>query len=61
MTGTEIETDDGVVTYKGFIESLPDDSVPFESYYGGTCEGKFEVCALDCEAYDEFMCEAAVQ
>ncbi len=59
--GTEIETDDGVVTYKDFIENLLDDSVPLESYYEDTCEGKFQVCALDCEAYDEVMCEAAVQ
>lgn len=60
-TGTEIETDDGVVTYKGFIENLLDDSVPLESHYEDTCEGKFQVCALECEAYDEVMCEAAVQ
>ena len=59
--GTEIETDDGVVTYKDFIERLLDDSAPLESYYEGTCEGRFQVCALDCEAYDEVMCEAAVQ
>ena len=60
-TGTEIETDAGTVTYKDFIEQLLDDSAPLESYYEGSCEGKFQVCALDCEAYDEVMCEAAVQ
>jgi hypothetical protein len=60
-TGTEIETDDGTVTYKDFIETLLDDSAPLESYYEGTCEGKFQVCALDCEAYDELLCEDAVQ
>ncbi|KPK54750.1 MAG: hypothetical protein AMJ63_02200 [Myxococcales bacterium SG8_38_1] len=60
-TGTEIETDAGTVTYKDFIEELLDDSAPLESYYEGSCEGKFQVCALDCEAYDEVMCEAAVQ
>jgi len=60
-TGTEIETDAGTVTYKNFIETLLDDEAPLESYYEGTCEGKFQVCALDCEAYDEVMCEAAVQ
>jgi hypothetical protein len=59
-TGTEIETEDGTVTYKDFIEQLLDDSAPLESHYEGTCEGKFQVCALDCEAYDELMCEAAV-
>ena len=56
-----IETDDGVVTYKDFIERLLDDSAPLESYYEGTCEGKFQVCALDCDAYDDLMCEEAVQ
>ena len=60
-SGTEIETDAGTVTYKDFIEQLLDDSVPQQSYYEGTCEGKYEVCALDCEAYDAVMCEAAVQ
>ena len=60
-SGTEIETENGTVTYKDFIEQLLDDSAPLESHYEGTCEGKFQVCALDCEAYDEAMCEAAVQ
>ena len=59
--GTEIETEEGIVTYKDFIERLLDDSAPLESYYEGTCEGRFQVCALDCEAYDEVMCEAEVQ
>jgi len=60
-SGTEIETENGTVTYKDFIEQLLDDSAPLESYYEGTCEGKFQVCALDCDAYDEVMCESAVQ
>jgi hypothetical protein len=60
-SGTEIDTDAGTVTYKDFIEQLLDDSAPLQSYYEGTCEGKFQVCALDCEAYDDVMCEAAVQ
>ena len=60
-TGTEIETDEGVVTYKDFIETLLDESAPLKSYYEGTCEGRYQVCALDCDAYDEAMCEAAVQ
>jgi hypothetical protein len=60
-SGTEIETADGTVTYKDFIKRLLDDSVPLQSYYEGTCEGKYQVCALDCAAYDEVMCEAAVQ
>jgi hypothetical protein len=59
-TGTEIETDDGTVTYKGFIETLLDDEAPLDSHYEGTCEGKFQVCALDCETYDEAMCDATV-
>lgn len=60
-TGTEIETPSGIVTYKDFIEALIDESAPLESYYEGTCEGRFQVCALDCEAYDVLMCEEAVQ
>jgi hypothetical protein len=60
-TGTGIDTEDGTVTYKDFIEQLLDDSAPLESHYEGTCEGKFQVCALDCEAYDALMCETAVQ
>ena len=40
-TGTEIETENGTVTYKDFIEQLLDDSAPLESHYEGTCEGKF--------------------
>ena len=60
-SGTEIETANGTVTYKDFIEQILDDSAPLQSYYEGTCEGKYQVCALDCEAYDEVMCEAAVQ
>jgi hypothetical protein len=60
-SGTEIETDDGIVTYKDFIEQVLDDSAPLNSYYEGTCEGKFQVCALDCDAYDAVMCESAVQ
>lgn len=60
-TGTEIDTDSGVVTYKDFIETLLDEDAPLESYYEGTCEGRFQVCALDCEAYDELLCEEEVQ
>jgi len=59
--GTEIETTDGTVTYKDFIETLLDDSAPLVSHYEGTCEGKFQVCALDCETYDALMCEAVVE
>ncbi|MEM7136287.1 MAG: pectin acetylesterase-family hydrolase [Myxococcota bacterium] len=56
-SGTEI----GTMTYKGFIEHVLDDSAPMQSYYEGTCEGRFQVCALDCDSYDAVMCEAAVQ
>jgi hypothetical protein len=38
-----------------------DDSVPLQSRYEGSCEGSFQACALDCEAYDEAICEVAVQ
>ncbi len=60
-TGTEIETAEGTVTFKDFIEELIDDSAPLQSRYEGTCEGRFQVCAVDCEAYDALMCEAAVE
>ena len=60
-SGTDMETADGTVTYKDFIEEVLDDSVPLQSYYEGTCEGKFQVCALDCADYDPVMCESVVQ
>ena len=56
-TGTEIEG----VTFKDFIEQVLDDSVPLESYYEGTCEGRFQVCAQDCEAFDVDLCAAEVE
>jgi hypothetical protein len=59
--GTEIATADGTVTYKDFIERILDDSAPLQSYYEGTCEGKFQVCALDCAAYDQVMCESVAE
>lgn len=59
--GTEIETPDGTVTFKDHIERVLDDSAPLQSRYEGTCEGKFQVCALDCNTYDPIMCEAVVQ
>ncbi|MBW2191675.1 MAG: hypothetical protein JRG93_19215 [Deltaproteobacteria bacterium] len=43
-TGTEIETENGTVTYKDFIEQLLDDSAPLESHYEGTCEGIPSLC-----------------
>jgi hypothetical protein len=60
-TGTEIETDSGTMTYKDFIEQVLDDSAPLESQYEGTCEGRFQVCALDCETYDAVMCDAVAE
>lgn len=60
-SGTEIETPDGTVTYKDFIETVLDDSVPLQSYYEGTCEGRFQVCAMDCDAFDEVMCMEEVE
>lgn len=60
-SGTEIETPSGTVTYKDFIEEVLDDSAALRSYYEGTCEGRFQVCALDCDAYDQVMCAEAVQ
>ncbi len=59
--GTEIETDEGTVTFKDYIEHVIDDSAPLQSHYEGTCEGRFQVCALDCATYDAVMCEAVVQ
>ena len=60
-SGTDIETNGGTVTFKDHIEQVLDDSVPLQSHYEGPCEGRFQVCALDCPAYDVSMCEAAVQ
>jgi hypothetical protein len=59
--GTEIETPGGMVTFKDHIEQVLDDSGPLQSRYEGTCEGKFQVCALDCGTYDAPLCEAVVQ
>jgi hypothetical protein len=60
--GTEIETANGTMTFKDFIEQVLDDSAPLESQYEGTCEGRFQVCALDCtDEYDAMMCEVEVQ
>ena len=58
--GTEIETTTGTTTFKDFIEQVLDDDAPLQSQYEGTCEGRFQVCALDCDAYDAAMCEAEV-
>jgi hypothetical protein len=58
--GTEIETNGVRVTFKDQIENVLDDSVRLQSHYEGTCEGKFQVCALDCAAYDAATCEAVV-
>jgi hypothetical protein len=59
--GTEIDTATGTMTFKDFIEQVLDDSAPLQSQYEGTCEGRFQVCALDCDTYDAAMCEAEVQ
>jgi hypothetical protein len=59
--GTEIETSNGTMTFKDFIERVLDDSAPLQSEYEGTCEGRYQVCALDCDAYDAVMCEAEAQ
>jgi hypothetical protein len=59
--GTEITADGTTLTFKDFIEHVLDDSVPLRSRYEGSCEGSFQACALDCDAYDEAMCEEAVQ
>ena len=60
-SGTEIETDSGTMTYRDFIDQLLDDSVPLQNQYEGTCEGRFQVCAADCAAFDVMMCEEEVQ
>lgn len=59
--GTEIETADGTMTFKDFIEQVLDEDAPLESQYEGTCEGRFQSCALDCEAYDAVMCDEVAQ
>jgi hypothetical protein len=60
-SGTEIETDEGAVTFKDHIENVLDDDTPLQRHYEGTCEGQFQVCALDCSAYDAASCEAVVE
>ncbi|MDH3200803.1 MAG: pectinacetylesterase family protein [Myxococcales bacterium] len=60
-SGTEIETNEGTVTFKDHIEHVLDDSATLQSRYEGTCEGKFQVCALDCPTYDPVMCDEVVQ
>ncbi|KPK11993.1 MAG: hypothetical protein AMJ62_16135 [Myxococcales bacterium SG8_38] len=59
--GTEIETDSGTMNFRDFIDQVLDDSAPLQSQYEGTCEGRFQVCALDCEAYDAALCEQEAQ
>ncbi len=58
--GTEIETPSGTMSFRDFIDQVLDDDAVLESQYEGTCEGKFQVCALDCEAYDGIMCDEVV-
>ena len=59
--GTEIETDGGTMNFRDFIDQVLDDSVPLQSQYEGTCEGRFQVCARDCQAYDAALCEQESQ
>lgn len=59
--GTEIETEDGTMNFRDFIDQVLDDSAPLQSQYEGTCEGRFQVCALDCQAYDALLCEEEAQ
>jgi hypothetical protein len=60
-SGTEIEIGGGgTVTFKDHIQNVLDDSAALQSHYEGPCEGRYQVCALDCDAYDAPSCEAVV-
>ncbi len=56
--GTEIES--ASMNLRGYIEQLLDDDEPLQSHFEEACEGRYEVCSLECEAYDELLCEDAV-
>ena len=56
--GTEIEASG--MNLLSYLEHLLDDDQELESYYETECEGRFQVCALDCDTYDEDLCVAEV-
>jgi hypothetical protein len=56
--GTEIET--AGTTLQSYVEHLLNDDEELESYFETDCEGRFQVCALDCATYDEDLCVAEV-
>ena len=57
--GTEIEASG--TTMLSYIEHLLNDEEELRSYFEMACEGRFQVCALDCVAtYDEDRCVAEV-
>lgn len=56
--GTEIEA--AGTTLQTYVEHLLNDDEALQSYFETDCEGRFRVCALDCETYDEDLCTAEV-
>lgn len=56
--GTEIEAVG--MTALNYLEHVLDDDAELESYFETECEGRYQVCALDCTTYDEDLCVAEV-
>jgi len=56
--GTEIEASG--TTLQSYLEHLLNDDEELRSYFETECEGRFQVCALDCATYDEDLCVAEV-
>jgi hypothetical protein len=56
--GTEIEASG--TTLQSYVEHLLNDDEELRSYFETQCEGRFQVCALDCATYDEDLCVAEV-
>jgi len=56
--GTEMDTDDGEIDLRDYVEHLLDDDAPLRSYREQESEGHYKVCAPS--DYDATACEAAV-
>lgn len=52
--GTEIEA--AGTTALSYLEHVLNDDEELQSYFETECEGRFQVCALDCATYDEDKC-----
>ena len=56
--GTEIES--AAMDLRSYIEHLLDDNQPLQSHFEEECEGRYQVCSLECDAYSKPLCEDAV-